>query len=68
MILSELKIPWEDRIEENILLKCKKYTDLTLDLNEQGHVVQFFVIKLGAQISENQPIKQEDSEVHEKSV
>ena len=68
MILLELKVPWEDKMEKSILLKCQKYTDLTLDLNEQGHVVQFFVIELGAQISENQPIKQEVSEVHQKSV
>ena len=29
MILAELPVSWEDRMEESNALKCEKYTDLT---------------------------------------
>ena len=48
-ILAELTFPWEDRMEESNALKCEKYTDLTLDLRDQGYDLQSFAIEVIAQ-------------------
>ena len=37
-------------MEESNTFKCEKCTNLRVDLKEQGYIVQFFAIKVGARL------------------
>lgn len=48
LILVELTVPWEDRMEESNIFKRGKYDELVLDLQEKGYHVKFFAVEVGA--------------------
>ena len=48
IIVAELIVPWEDRMEQSIVLKEDRYSELTMDLIDKGYRVHFFAIKVGA--------------------
>ena len=48
IILAELTVPWEDRMEQNNVLKENRYSELTMDLIDKGYRVHFFAIEVGA--------------------
>ena len=48
IIVAELTVPWEDRMEQNNVLKEDRYSELTMDLIDKGCRVHFFAIEVGA--------------------
>ena len=48
IILMELTVPWEDRLQYSNALKVEKYADLSMDLAEKGYRKDHFPIKVGA--------------------
>ena len=47
-VLTELTVPWEDRIGQSNTLKEDRYMELTLDLQQKGYKVWFFAFEVGA--------------------
>ena len=48
IIVAELTVPWEDRMEQSNVLKEDRYSELTMDLIDKGYRVHFFAIEVGA--------------------
>ena len=48
IIIAELTVPWEDRMEQSNVLKEDRYSEPTMDLIDKGYRVHFFVIEVGA--------------------
>ena len=48
VILMELTVPWEDRMELSNVLKEDKYSELMMDLIDKGYRVHIFAIEVGA--------------------
>ena len=48
IILVELTVPWEDRLQYSNALKADKYADLTMDLEAKGYRTDLFPIEVGA--------------------
>ena len=48
IIIAELTVPWEDRMEQSNVLKENRYSELTIDLIDKGYRVHFFAIEVGA--------------------
>ena len=48
IIIAELTVPWEDRMEQSNVLKEVRYSELTVDLIDKGYRVHFFAIEVGA--------------------
>ena len=48
IILVELMVPWEDRLQYSNELKADKYADLSMDLEAIGYRTDLFPIKVGA--------------------
>ena len=48
IIVAELTVPWEDRMEQSNVLKEDRYSELTMDLIDKGYSVHFFAIEVGA--------------------
>ena len=44
IIVAELTVPWEDRMEQSNVLKEDRYSELTMDLIDKVH---FFAIEVG---------------------
>ena len=48
IILVELTVPWEDRLQYSNELKVDKYADLSMDLEAKGYRTDLFPIEVGA--------------------
>ena len=48
IILVELTVPWEDRLQYSNALKADKYADLSMDLEAKGYRTDLFPIEVGA--------------------
>ena len=48
IIVAELTVPWEDRMEQSNVLKEDRYSELTMDLIDKGYRVHFFAIEVGS--------------------
>ena len=48
IILVELTVPWEDRLQYSNALKADKYADLSMDLEAKGYRTDLFSIEVGA--------------------
>lgn len=48
LILVELTVPWESRLEEQHTFKLEKYRDLCAELRQQGRKVHLFAVEVGA--------------------
>ena len=48
MILVELTVPYESRMEEAHIFKTEKYSDLKKDLTRQGYKTKIFAVEVGA--------------------
>lgn len=48
LVIMELTVPWEDRMEMSNALKSDKYSDLVVDMEEKGYKVHFFAVEVGA--------------------
>ena len=47
IILVELTVPWEDRLQYSNALKVDKYADLSMDLEVKGYLTDLFPIEVG---------------------
>ena len=47
IILVELMVPWEDRLQYSNALKADKYADLSMDLEAKGYRTDLFPIQVG---------------------
>ena len=50
IILVELTVPWEDRLQYSNALKADKYADLSMDLEAKGYRTDLFPIEVGRQV------------------
>ena len=48
IILVELTVPWEDRLQYSNALKADKYADLSMDLEAKVYRTDLFPIEVGA--------------------
>ena len=48
IIIAELAIPWEDRMEQSNVLKEDRYSEVTMYLIDKDYRVHFFAIEVGA--------------------
>ena len=48
IILVELTVPWEDRLQYSNALKADKYADLSMDLEAKGYRTDLFPVEVGA--------------------
>ena len=48
IILVELTVPWEDRLQYSNALEADKYADLSMDLEAKGYRTDLFPIDVGA--------------------
>ena len=48
IILVELTVPWEDRLQYSNAFKADKYADLSMDLEAKGYRTDLFPIEVGA--------------------
>ena len=48
IILVELTVPWEDRLQYSNALEADKYADLSMDLEAKGYRTDLFPIEVGA--------------------
>ena len=48
MVLIELTVPYESRIEQAHIYKREKYTDLVNELSRQGYKAKVFAVEVGA--------------------
>ena len=46
IILVELTVPWEDRLQYSNALKADKYADLSMDLEAKGYRTDLFPSRL----------------------
>ena len=50
IILVELTVPWEDRLQYSNALKADKYANLSMDLEAKGYRTDLFPIEVGARV------------------
>ena len=48
IILVELTVQWEDRLQYSNALKADKYADLSMDVEAKGYRTDLFPIEVGA--------------------
>lgn len=47
-IMTELTVPWEDRMKQSNVLKKERYSELSMDLTDKRYRVHLFAIEIGA--------------------